>query len=139
MKSTANVEDRWQMLKEVVIASAENNIGFQSAQTTRKPWVTDAMISKMEQRRKWKNVRTKEGNNMYKKLNNELRETDAAREDWWKSECNELEELDKGGRSDLMYKKVKTLTGLDKVRNKNGGIKDEQGELMPEPEEIKKR
>ena len=35
--------------------------------------------------------------------------------------------------------KVKTLTGLDKVRNKNGGIKDEQGELMSEPGEIKKR
>ena len=50
-----------------------------------------------------------------------------------------MEELDKGGRSDLMYKKVKTLTGLHKVRNKNGGIKDEQGELMSEPEEIKKR
>ena len=50
-----------------------------------------------------------------------------------------MEELDKGARSDLMYKKVKTLTGLDKVRNKNGGIKDELGELMSEPEEIKKR
>jgi len=50
---------------------------------------------------------------MYKKLNNELRRaTDGVRKDWWKSECNELEELDKGARSDLMYKKVKTLTGL---------------------------
>ena len=28
---------------------------------------------------------------------------------------------------------------MDKVRNKNGGIKDEQRELMSEPEEIKKR
>ena len=50
-----------------------------------------------------------------------------------------MEELDSGGRSDLMYKKVKTLTGLDRVRNINGGIKDEQEELMSEPEEIKKR
>ena len=40
-----------------------------------------------------------------------------------------------------MYKIVKTLAGLDKVSNKNGGIKDEdeQGELMSEPDEIKKR
>ena len=38
-----------------------------------------------------------------------------------------------------MYKKVKTLTGLDKVSNKNGGIEDEQEELMSEPDEIKKR
>ena len=47
-----------------------------------------------------------------------------------------MEELDRRGRVDLMYKKVKT--GLDKVSNKNGGIKDEQGELMSEPHEIKK-
>ena len=39
------------------------------------------------------------------------RETDGAREDWWKSECNELEELDKGDRSDLMYKKVHDVEG----------------------------
>jgi hypothetical protein len=38
-----------------------------------------------------------------------------------------------------MYRKVKALTGMDKVRNKNGGIKDEQGELMSEPEEIMER
>ena len=50
-----------------------------------------------------------------------------------------MEELDRGGRSDLMYKKVKTQTGLDKVRSQSGGIKDELGELMSEPEEIKKR
>ena len=87
-----------------------------------------------------KNVRTKEGNSMYKKLNNELRrETDRAREDWWKGECEELEELDRGGRSDLMYRRIKTLTGQDKIKNKNEGIKDEQGELRSEPEEIKNR
>ena len=40
-----------------------------------------------------------------------------------------------------MYKIVKTLAGLDKVSNKNGGIKDEdeQGVLMSEPGEVKKR
>ena len=54
--SMVNVEDRWQVLKEVVIASAEKNVGYQNAQTARKPWVTDAMISKMEERRKWENV-----------------------------------------------------------------------------------
>ena len=111
MERTVNVEDRWQVLKEdsAVIEGAEKNVGYQNTRSARKPWVTDAMISKMDERRKWKNVRTMEGNNMYRKLNNELRrETDGAREDWWKSECNELEELDRGGRSDLMYKKVKT-------------------------------
>ena len=54
-----NVEDRWKVLKEVVIASVEKNVGYQNTQTARKPWVTDVMISKMEERRKWKNVRVR--------------------------------------------------------------------------------
>ena len=37
-----NVEDRWKVLKEVVIASVEKNVGYQNTQTARKPWVTDA-------------------------------------------------------------------------------------------------
>jgi len=47
--SMVNVEDRWQVLKEVVIASAEKNVGYQNAQTARKQGITDAMISKMEE------------------------------------------------------------------------------------------
>ena len=87
------IDGKYPVLIEVVIASAEKNVWYQDNQTVQKPLVTDAMISKMDERRKWKNVRTMEGNNMYKKLNNELRrETDGAREDWWKSDCNELEE-----------------------------------------------
>jgi hypothetical protein len=38
-----------------------------------------------------------------------------------------------------MYRRIKTLTGQDKIKNRNEGIKDEQGELMSEPEEIKNR
>jgi hypothetical protein len=139
-RSSKNVEERWQVLKEAVIESAEKNVGHQNIQTARKPWVTDAMISKMEERRKWKNIRNKEGNSTYKKFSNELRrETDRARKEWWKRTCDELEELDRGDRSDLMYRRIKTLTGQDKIKNRNEGIKDEQGELMSEPEEIKNR
>ena len=47
--SMVNVEDRWQVLKEVVIASTEKNVGYQNAQTARKQGITDAMISKMEE------------------------------------------------------------------------------------------
>ena len=61
-------------------------------------------------------------------MNNKLRrETDRTREEWWEGECEELDELDRGGRSDPMYSQIKTLERLNKVRNKNGGIKDEQG------------
>jgi hypothetical protein len=39
----------------------------------RKPWITQEMISKMDERRKWKNVNTEEGRRNYRRLRNELK------------------------------------------------------------------
>ena len=38
----------------------------------RKPWITQEMISKMDERRKWKNVNIEEGRRNYRILRNEL-------------------------------------------------------------------
>ena len=54
----------------------------------KKPWAADDMIEKMDFKRKWKNVKTEEGNKRYQAPNNQLhRSTDTARE-----KCDELEE-----------------------------------------------
>jgi len=39
----------------------------------RKPWITQEMISKMNERRKWKNVNTKGGRKNYRRLRKELK------------------------------------------------------------------
>ena len=39
----------------------------------RKPWITQEMISKMDERRKWKNVNTEEGRTNYSRLRKELK------------------------------------------------------------------
>jgi len=47
---------------------------------TRKPWITQEMFSKTDERRKWKNVNTEEGKKNYRRLRNELkRVTDNAK------------------------------------------------------------
>ena len=56
-----------------------------------KPWVTEEVLMKMNERRKWKAVNNEEGRKNYRRLNNELRRTtDKAREDWYRSQCEEL-------------------------------------------------
>ena len=98
------------------------------------------MLVKMRERRKFKNVNTEEGKKKYRQLNNELRrETDKAREEWWKLECDELEELDKNGRSDLLYAKVRQLMGKNKSMRRNAGIKDVNGKLLTESDEVRNR
>src|SRR6188508_3491842 len=74
-------------------------------------------------------------------LNNELRrETDEAREKWWEVRCNELEEYDKRGRSDLLYHEVSHLTRTEKkVATKNAAINDDRGALRTEIREIRER
>ena len=94
----------------------------------------------MDEHRKWKNRHTEEGQKQYEKLNNELRrETVSAKEKWWENECQELEEMDQKGRSDLVYAKVSKLTWNKKVSNKSSSIKDSAGNLITDPEEVKER
>src|SRR6478609_5357058 len=97
-------------------------------------------MEKVQERRKWKNKNTGEGKRTYRRLNKELRrETDQARERWWENECNELEELDRGARPDLVYAKVGQLTRKKTTNCTSEAIKDETGKLLTEPEEIRNR
>src|SRR6476469_6226633 len=98
------------------------------------------MMMKMQGRREWKNKNTEEGKRTYRRLNNELRrETDQARERWWKNECNKLEELDQRARPDLVYAKVGQLTRKKTTNCISEAIEDETGKLLTEPEEIRNR
>jgi len=133
-------EGRWKKLKETVIESAVRHVGFERSKKAKKPWVTADMMEAMEERRKWKNKHTEEGKTNYRKLNNELqRKTEKAKQTWWENECKALEELDSRGRSDLVYTKVKQLTGKDKSTSRSAAIKDLDGNLLTEPEEVRKR
>jgi len=49
----------------------------------RKPWITQEMISKMDERRKWKKVNTDKGRKNYRRLRNELkRATDKVKKEY---------------------------------------------------------
>ena len=103
-------EQMWSGIKELITKSAEENLGYVKKQTPKKPWITQEMVKKMDERRKWKNVNTEEGRRMYRKLNNLLRrETDKANGKWVDEQCKDIENLEKRGRSDLIYKSAKEV------------------------------
>ena len=54
------IEGRWKMLKKAVLEAAKTEVGYQMGTKARKPWVTDEIIRKMNERRKWKNVSTED-------------------------------------------------------------------------------
>ena len=134
------VEEKWERLKNAIQTSAMQNIGKESRRKGKKPWVTQEMLDKMDERRKWKNVDTDYAKKEYRRLNNELRRvTDSARDEWWKQECKELEELAQRGRHDLVYEHVRRLCQQKKGAVKQKGVLSETGELLTEQDDIKKR
>ena len=107
---------------------------------SKKPWVNEEMVAKMEERRKWKNINTEEGKRNYRKLNNELRrETEKARETWMREEFEEIERWKRMVDMILVYGKVKELSWERKGSLGTGEIEDKNGEKLREKEAILRR
>src|SRR6218665_1320293 len=132
-------EERWTALRDIIVEEAEVTIGYQKGQAPRKPWITGEMLQEMEEGRKWRHQSTEEAKREYKRLNNKLRRTTKkAREQWWEGQCREIEELQRKGRHDKVYKIVKNST---KKPTQIGGrsVQDKDGVLLQDPEQVKKR
>jgi len=130
----------WIKLKEAIQAAAEKKIGYKNGVKIRKPWITEDMLERMEERRLAKMSNNKEGRKKYRALNNELRRTtEKAFEEWWTKECEDLEYLEKRGKIELMYTRIRELTEGKKVRSGAKQIKDKNGLVLQELEEIKVR
>ena len=67
---SGNVEEQWNNIKECILVTLSDLVG-KVKKRARKPWITQEMISKMDERRKWKNVNTEEGRKNYRRLRNE--------------------------------------------------------------------
>ena len=64
-----NVEVQWNNIKECVLDTL-SVLGVEVEKRARKPWITKEMISKMDERRRWKNFNTEEGRKNYRRLRN---------------------------------------------------------------------
>jgi type I site-specific restriction endonuclease len=85
-----NVEVQWNNIKECVIDTLSDLVG-KVKKRARKPWITQEMISKMDKRRKWKNLNNEEGRMNYRRLRNELKKTtENAKKEYIKNICVEI-------------------------------------------------
>ena len=97
------------------------------------------MISKMDERRKWKNVNTEEGRRNYRRLRNELkRATEKAKKEYLENTFKKIMEFHRTGRCDLMYMKIEEL-GWKKTQGiQNIGIEDSQGNRIVDQRRVLK-
>ena len=59
-----------------------------------------------------------------------------AKEKWMNEKCCEIEDLDKRNQQQLMYEKVKEVTGK-KIMDKSNAIKNNDGRVVMEIEDVK--
>ena len=124
---SGNVKVQWKNIKECVLDTVSDLVG-KVEKRARKPWITQEMISKTDERRNWKNVNIEEGKKNYRTLRNELkRATDNAKKEYLENICNEIMELQRTGFYDLMYMKTKELGWHETKGIQNIGIKDSRG------------
>jgi hypothetical protein len=97
------------------------------------------MISKMDERRKWMSVNNEEERNNYRRLNNELRRaTDKAKLEYLESKCDEITELQRTGRYDLMYRKANVLDRKEHNGIRTVGIEDSQENMITDQKQVLK-
>jgi len=122
-----NVEVQWNNIKECVLDTL-SDLGGEVEKRARKPWITQEMISKMDERRRWKNASTEEDRKNYRRLRNELkRATDNAKKEYLEKICNEIMEFQRTGSYDLMYMKTKELGWKETQRSKIMAMKTPKG------------
>jgi hypothetical protein len=118
---------QWNNVKECVLNTLGDLVG-KVEKRVRTPWIAQEMISKMNERRKWKNVNTEEGRKNYWRLRKEFkRAADHAKKEYLKNICNEIMEFQRTGRYDLMYMKTKELDWKETQGIQNISIEDSQG------------
>jgi pyruvate formate-lyase activating enzyme-like uncharacterized protein len=105
----------------------------------RKPWITQEMISKMDERRKWKNLNNEEARTTYRRLRNKLkRATDNAKKEYLESIHDEIVEFQRTGYYDLMYMKTKKLGWKENHGIQNIGIEASQGNIITDYRQVLK-
>ena len=135
---SGNAEMRWKNIKERVLDTISDLVG-KVENRARKPWITQEMISKMDERGKWKNISTEEGRRNYRRLRKELkRVTEKAKKENLENACKEIMEFHRTSRYDLMYMKTKGLGWKETQGIQNIGIEDSQGNRIVDQKQVLK-
>ena len=61
-----------------------------------------------------------------------------ARDEWWHTKCEEVETLQSQHRTGEMHEKIKEVTGQGRTQKRGNCIKDKNGNMLFDDNEIKK-
>jgi len=124
-----NVEVQWNIDNKCVLDTMSDLDG-KVDRKARKPWITQEMMSEMNEQRMWKNVNNEEGTKNLTRMWNELtRAIHKATKEYLEGTCD-IMKLPRTGCYDLMYTKMKELGWNENDGIQNTGTEDPQGNIQ---------
>lgn len=125
-----DIETLWNSIKNIIVDTCKLHL-----RETFKPknkWMTDHILTLMEQRRLAKNKPDK-----YKKIQKIIRrEIKEAKQRWMEGECAEIEDLCSKHDTFNMYRKVKEIAGVHRKRT-TMSLTNDRNRLILEEQELK--
>ena len=131
------IEKKWNNFKSSVIEATK--VIPKKEKKKDKDWMTEEIKDLMKKRKEEK-AQHGEKSDRYEQINLEIvSKCREAKEVWFNSLCDEIGELERNHKSKEMHRKVKSMTGKNKKAEDSGCIKDENGNMLFEKEDVEKR
>ena len=99
------IEDIWRKVKESIVTTTKGLLPLRTKKN-KQTWMTDDILSKMDERKAHKHVDRDKYNQLNKEIINDCRKE---KQIWFNKQCEEIEELEKHHNSKEMHAKVKEL------------------------------
>lgn len=125
-------------IKETLLTTAEEVLGKKRHKN--KPWVTNEALDLCDKRREIKKLKHQSsgGKEKYRQANKEVRaKLSADKEKWIADQCDAIEKGMEAGNTKEAYRTLKALTKSNQT--KPNVIKDQDGNLLTDNEEVMKR
>ncbi|KAG1671332.1 Craniofacial development protein 2 [Nymphon striatum] len=137
-QQTENIEQiqwKWKIFKECIHESTKEVIP-QKENNNNQKWMTKEILEMMMKRKQFKIT----DHNKYREINKKIiTECRKAKDNWLNQQCQEIENLEQHFKAKEMHKRVKQLTGKSKTAKGSGCIKNKDGDILFEQEEIAAR
>ncbi|CAG9837494.1 unnamed protein product [Diabrotica balteata] len=132
-ENTADIIERWDKSREAIQTTCATLL--KRDRRKNKEWMSDEIVDKMDERRKFKNKNAEKYQQIHKTIRTKIRQ---AKEKWFSNECREIEQYERKYDSYNMRKKKKSLTNNRKFNKSPNSIKDSDGNLISELSKILK-
>ena len=130
-----NIEQTWRTFKECIHESKKEVLP-QKVRENKQEWMTKEILELMEERKQYKLVDLEK----YKEIDkNIIRACRKAKDEWLNQQCQEIENLERQFKSKEMHKKVRDLASKKKSTKGSGCIKNKDGQVLFDQEEIAAR